>query len=437
MNSTLGATKKTCLNSFIRRSIETSRAKNISRAIPFLFYPRDCFWREYISQEALNSKVRDNIYQHKKMTREEFIEISGGVFTHHSYYRAWGGKEKRANFWAFYDGIVYDEEGNKKALDEEILSIYAGIRVDELLRKQKYSIEHIIPKSFLRSYLTTNGAESFIKRGATTNPFNFAPAHRSLNTTRSSFPFDFDGDKIVRDFRISLEPNYTDYGMDFEMEWVVPTKTRGDIARAILYMSLVYNIREYYGGHLKALITWAKQDVPTFWEKKYNEWVKAKHGINNPFIHLEGDNNLPYSSLLDDSELLNSLLLVPTTPTVPVDPTPIGNVKDTGSIKIIAALVNPLGEDEGQETVSIINTFYKDIDLQGFILKDKMDRAFTIKNTVVKAGCVEKVTIHDSPLKLSNKGGEISLFTPQSVLIHQVEYEKVKVPDEGHTLLFD
>ena len=199
------------------------------------------------------------------MKREEFIQLAGGIYENSKYYSAWSGAQKRENFWAFYNGEIINDKGVALAPDIEIKSIYAGIEVGELLRKQKYSIEHIIPKSFLKDYLGAKDIASRIKRGATTNPFNFAPAHRDLNSSRGSFPFDFEDDKIVRNFRISLEHSYTDYGLDAEMEWVVPSKTRGDIARAILYMSLIYGINEYYGAHLDVLIRWAKQYIPKFW----------------------------------------------------------------------------------------------------------------------------------------------------------------------------
>jgi endonuclease I len=65
---------------------------------------------------------------------------------------------------------------------------------------------------------------------------------------------------------------------------VIPSSNRGDIARAILYMLLVYEIDELYNQHVDTLVHWAKLDSPSAWEIAYNNWVYARMGIRNPFI---------------------------------------------------------------------------------------------------------------------------------------------------------
>ncbi len=76
------------------------------------------------------------------MNREKFIQIAGGVHTSTKYYSSWSGSEKAEHFWNFFDDNP----------DEYIHSVYAGVTVDILRRKRMYSIEHIIPKSFLKKY---------------------------------------------------------------------------------------------------------------------------------------------------------------------------------------------------------------------------------------------------------------------------------------------
>ena len=158
--------------------------------------------------------------------------------------------------------------------DDYIHSVYAGVTVDLLLRKKKYSIEHIIPKSFLKKYLKKEKTPENVIKGATTNPLNFAAAHRVINSARGKLPYDVEGDKVKRQYELGLTGIYPDYGKDAEKEWVMPMRTQGDLSRAVLYMCLVYNINELYGEHLEIYRKWAKVDPPNIWEIKYNEWVQ-------------------------------------------------------------------------------------------------------------------------------------------------------------------
>ncbi|MGK7937574.1 MAG: endonuclease [Xenococcaceae cyanobacterium] len=231
------------------------------------------------------------------MQRDEFLDLAGGVYESNTYYSSWRGDDKYENFWAFFDDDSADYAR----------SIYAGIDVDVLLRKKKHSIEHIIPKSFLKEYLKSANKPSTVVRGSTVNPLNFAACHRDINTKRSNFPFDIEGDRIIRSHTVHLEPIYSDYGLDRENEWIIPEKTRGDIARAVLYMCIIYEINELYGEHLNVYRNWAKIDPPNIWEIEFNKWVFQKHGIKNP---LTTENPVDSISLLNDEELLNSILLL-------------------------------------------------------------------------------------------------------------------------------
>ncbi len=232
------------------------------------------------------------------MERRKFIEIAGGIYENNKYYTQWSGAEKAKHFWNFFDSSG----------DEYIHSVYAGVTVDLLRRKKMYSIEHIVPKSFIKKYLALKGNKETIIKGATTNPLNFAAAHRKINSARLNFPFDVEGDKIIRSYNIKLEGIYSDYGLDSEKEWVIPIRTQGDIARSILYMCLLYNIEELYGEHLNVYRNWAKLDPPNIWELKYNDWIYKKFKIRNPLV---ADYSHPKESfeLLNDEELMSSLLL--------------------------------------------------------------------------------------------------------------------------------
>ena len=81
-----------------------------------------------------------------------------------------------------------------------------------------------------------------------------------------------------------------------------------DLSRSILYMCLVYGIKELYGEHLNVYRNWARLDPPNIWELKYNEWVEKNFGIKNPLV-ADYSNPEQAFELLNDDDLMNYLLL--------------------------------------------------------------------------------------------------------------------------------
>lgn len=208
------------------------------------------------------------------LSRTDFIQQAGGVFTAEMGYHDWAGAEKWDNFWAFFSDTQH----------QWVPSLYGEIPISTLRKHRRHSIEHIIPRSTLEDIL---GADTLHFNGASTNPFNMAPSDRFLNKTRSSFPFDLEGDRVDSPFDIYLNPKAKGTtGLDADDEWVVPHRSRGDIARSVLYMTVIYDLDELYQVHLTTLLRWAQQDQPMAWEKSYNQWVQDKFEICNPLITL-------------------------------------------------------------------------------------------------------------------------------------------------------
>jgi endonuclease/exonuclease/phosphatase family metal-dependent hydrolase len=228
------------------------------------------------------------------ITRQDFVEYAGGVYQSPLHFKQWQSDDKWKRFWSFF----FDTEHGW------VTSIYGTSPVSELYQKQRHSIEHIIPRDFLDRYLANKGVPRHVRYGATTNPFNFAPSERGLNAKRSNFPFGFNNDQIVRPNHWELHPeNFSAAGFNADHEWVIPSRNRGDIARAILYMLLMYEIDELYNQHISTLIHWAKIDSPSTWEIAYNHWVYTRLGIRNPFIDSPENALL----LLDNKQLMQSL----------------------------------------------------------------------------------------------------------------------------------
>ncbi|MGB0848129.1 MAG: endonuclease [Thiolinea sp.] len=247
-----------------------------------------------VSQDksAPNPGIKD---QKDVINRQDFVDLAGGIFQSHKHFRQWSRGEKWENFWSFF----FDHNHGW------VKSVYGQVPVSELHQRQNHSIEHIIPQVFLDRYLVNQRVPRHVRYGATINPFNMAPSERGLNAKRSNFPFDMDGDKVIRPERMQLQPeNVSKTGLDKEDEWVIPSRNRGDVARAILYMLLCYEIDELYNRHIKTLVHWAKIDRPSAWEVEYNQWVYNRLGIRNPFID-EPDKAL---LLLNNKNLISSIM---------------------------------------------------------------------------------------------------------------------------------
>ncbi|MBX2857758.1 MAG: endonuclease [Cellvibrionaceae bacterium] len=252
------------------------------------------YWTE--TSDSYSETLRPSNSELRKLTRAEFIDLAGGVFHASKKYKHWRGSDKWNHFWSFF----FDNNHGY------VKSVYGAIPVDELYQKRRHSIEHIIPKSFLNKYLRQKRSARFLRYGASVNPFNFIPADRALNASRSNFAFDFklDNSKVLRPEHIDIEPEaYLTSDSSAKREWVIPSRSRGDIARAMLYMLLIYGINELHPRHIDTLVHWAKVDVPSDWELAYNRWVQSRLKINNPFINTR-EKTL---ALLCNRQLLDSL----------------------------------------------------------------------------------------------------------------------------------
>lgn len=106
------------------------------------------------------------------------------------------------------------------------------------------------------------------------------------------------------------------------------------------------------------------------------------------------------------------------------------------NIKMIAALVNPEGHDEGRETVTLINISPADIQMDGWLIEDKNENTFTIPSRLLKAGHSTMIILPKHTAQLSNKGGKIELKCPEGNVVDSVTYAKAQVKEQGWTLVF-
>lgn len=114
--------------------------------------------------------------------------------------------------------------------------------------------------------------------------------------------------------------------------------------------------------------------------------------------------------------------LPPNDPQQPENDTPV---------RIIAAMVNPKGDDVGKEYVILLNKSAADISLSGWKIADKQKKADVLGNLTVLAGDTLKVRLSGKGAQLSQKGGIISLLNKEGLKIDGVTYTARDATPEG------
>ena len=107
----------------------------------------------------------------------------------------------------------------------------------------------------------------------------------------------------------------------------------------------------------------------------------------------------------------------------------------TTSVKIVAALVNPEGDDVGHETVTLINLSPRVVDLSGWFIADKNKNRSAIGKLLLNPGGTGVVKLDGKGAQLGNSGGIITLLNPKGIKQDGVSYTKEQALS-GWTVLF-
>jgi uncharacterized protein YukJ len=129
-------------------------------------------------------------------------------------------------------------------------------------------------------------------------------------------------------------------------------------------------------------------------------------------------------------------------------PIPAGGspVLDDGSVPtpvthpivyIERALVNPGGDEPGKEVVVIGNTTTAVVDLTGWSIVDKNNKAEVLRTVLLPAGESRSVVLSGNGAHLSNKGGTITLKNPAGEQVHAVSYSKEDAGPEDRYIRFN
>lgn len=117
-------------------------------------------------------------------------------------------------------------------------------------------------------------------------------------------------------------------------------------------------------------------------------------------------------------------------------PPPSGETVVNGPVRIMAALINPDGPDEGFERVTLLNTSSATVELAGWRILDKNRKHFEITEGRLERGAAITFVLPSGAAQLSNSGGEIRLVDPEKRTVHIVSYSKAQARRRGDTIVF-
>ena len=106
-------------------------------------------------------------------------------------------------------------------------------------------------------------------------------------------------------------------------------------------------------------------------------------------------------------------------------------------VYIERALVNLDGDEPGREVVVIGNTTVGVVDLTGWSIVDKNNKADVLSGVLLPAGESRRVLLTGNGAQLSNKGGTITLRNPAGEQVHAVSYSQEDAGQEDRYIRFN
>ena len=117
------------------------------------------------------------------------------------------------------------------------------------------------------------------------------------------------------------------------------------------------------------------------------------------------------------------------------DPGPVpGPAEPDGVVRVVGALVNPVGPAPEPETVTLLNTSPGPVGLAGWKIADRSKNKQSLTGTLA-AGATMTVPVRP-PVQLGNKGGIITLLDDKGLKVDGVSYTERDAQREGWTLVF-
>ena len=105
-------------------------------------------------------------------------------------------------------------------------------------------------------------------------------------------------------------------------------------------------------------------------------------------------------------------------------------------IRIMAALVNPIGPAPEHETVTLLNTSPEPVDLTGWRLADRNKQTCQLPDGPLAPGATALVQVGGGAFALGNSGGIITVLDRDGRKVHGVSYTAAQAKREGWTITF-
>jgi uncharacterized protein YukJ len=112
-----------------------------------------------------------------------------------------------------------------------------------------------------------------------------------------------------------------------------------------------------------------------------------------------------------------------------------GQEPGAAPMRILAALVNPIGPAPEPETVTLLNASPTPIDLTGWRIADREKRSCPVPAVTLGAGATLAVPVAEG-VALGNKGGIVTLLDPRGLKVDGASYTAEQARAEGWTVVF-
>jgi uncharacterized protein YukJ len=106
------------------------------------------------------------------------------------------------------------------------------------------------------------------------------------------------------------------------------------------------------------------------------------------------------------------------------------------AVAIVAAVVNPEGEEIGNETVTLLNTLSQPVNLAGWGIEDRTGQRDSLDGAQLRGGEARTIVLTGQGARLGNKGGAITLRDRDGLRVHSVTYSQEDAREQGRTILF-
>ncbi len=274
--------------------------------------------------------------------------------------------------------------------------------------------------------------------GPKTDIHHLFPTGHRVNSDRGNKPFGEVIDSQARKFwKVITDPETSIPSIDFSAYSEVGNSVfepeenhKGNVARAMVYFFTIYEEHPkidlpFFLGQVETLKEWHVADKADDPEKERSNRIESIQGNINPFVM---DSTLLARALSD------------------VSPTGIGvidapGVGDGGTevvgigLSILALIPNPVGQDQGNESVTLMNPSADEIDLAGWSMTDAHARRFDLSGTVPPSS-TRSIRLVNSAMILGNNGSLVTLFNADGLEIDQVSYSKEEA-QSGAFIVFD